>query len=81
MIERAIVAMREEDPIPLSMFDDEELHALIRAVLHALREPTRAMREAGYQAMLHTDFTGPQETVCWQAMIDAALEKEPTDGE
>jgi hypothetical protein len=37
------------------------------------REPTRAMREAGYRAMMHTDFTGPQEAACWSAMLSSAL--------
>jgi hypothetical protein len=31
------------------------------------------MREAGYRAMMHTDFTGPQEAACWGAMISSAL--------
>lgn len=36
------------------------------------REPTQAMKEAGYRAMMHTDFTGPQETNCYKAMLAAS---------
>jgi hypothetical protein len=44
------------------------------------RVATRAMREAGYRAMMHTDFTGPQEAACWDAMISSAL-SETSGGE
>lgn len=53
---------------------------LARAAITAMREPTKAMREAGYASPLVNlenlgDWKQEQVTVDWRAMIDAALEQ------
>lgn len=48
------------------------VHALARATIEAMREPTKEMLEAGWE---HTDDPCWREDVAeaWRAMIDAAL--------
>lgn len=46
----------------------EDMHYPVQAVLHAMREPTSAMLNAGLD---QTDALWVEEI--WQAMIDAAL--------
>ena len=65
MIERVTQAIFDKDPE--SLFTIHQARVYARAAIAAMREPTKAMKEAGFwdgNVALHT----------YRAMIDAALE-------
>lgn len=62
----------------------EHSEKIARAVLQAIREPSKSMKEAGADGPLTTshgddesfDYVSEDDAAtCWQAMIDAALEE------
>ena len=59
---------------PPNTFDDAD--AIVRVIAQALREPTRAMVEAGDDAIDRGPYGGSDEA--WPAMIDAALKEVET---
>ena len=52
-----------------------------RAAIEAMREPTDAMEAAGDDTFVYythsTSLLDGDATVCWRAMIDAALKEQP----
>lgn len=66
MVDRVAAAIHENDGLPLAM-----ARVYARVTIKALREPTEAMRSAGYPEMhSHASLTA---LLVWQRMIDAAL--------
>jgi len=58
-----------------------DLVTLARAAIEAIRAPTDAMREAGESALSQNgvDYVEPDDSlVCFEAMIDAALNEKAT---
>lgn len=77
-IARAIAADNENWPYDRRPWSEQRyLLERARAVLAAMREPTKAMEKAVGEGLNHD---GPHTTVPdnhWQRMIDAALGEEP----
>jgi len=65
MIERVAQAIFAKDPESLFTIHHAEVYA--RAAIAAMREPTKAMKEAGF-------WDGHSSLNTYRAMIDAALE-------
>jgi hypothetical protein len=51
---------------------------LARAAIEAMREPTPRMEAAGFSSLHDVQSPHGSPDGCWIAMIDAALQKEPT---
>lgn len=79
-IERMVRAMREEDPLPLSMFTDQDLRELAVASLRAIREPSEAQIRA-VDAALHEHWPNARKmaVAMHYALIDAALTSQPQE--
>ena len=72
MIERVAQAMADADDIP----GTTHYEGMARAAIEAMREPTKAMLDAGWEAPADVGLDGllsESMRSSWCAMIDAAL--------